>query len=96
MYCCAINANNDVVKQVVVIASEPVKYNSYLSRDFILYQCQRLSSEEKIEILKMQEELHILNGNISGFQKNKKDKIGRNDMCPCGSRLKYKKCCLNK
>jgi hypothetical protein len=20
--------------------------------------------------------------------------IGRNDMCPCGSKLKYKKCCL--
>ena len=24
---------------------------------------------------------------------NKKEKIGRNDMCPCGSGLKYKKCC---
>jgi hypothetical protein len=23
-------------------------------------------------------------------------KIGRNDPCPCGSRLKYKRCCLNK
>ena len=23
-------------------------------------------------------------------------KIGRNDYCPCGSGLKYKKCCLNK
>lgn len=23
-------------------------------------------------------------------------KIGRNDLCPCGSGLKYKKCCLNK
>lgn len=23
-------------------------------------------------------------------------KIGRNDPCPCGSGLKYKKCCLNK
>ena len=22
-----------------------------------------------------------------------KEKIGRNDMCPCGSGLKYKKCC---
>lgn len=21
-------------------------------------------------------------------------KIGRNDKCPCGSQLKYKKCCL--
>jgi len=25
-----------------------------------------------------------------------KRKIGRNDPCPCGSGLKYKKCCLNK
>lgn len=23
-------------------------------------------------------------------------KIGRNDLCPCGSNLKYKRCCLNK
>jgi uncharacterized protein YecA (UPF0149 family) len=23
-----------------------------------------------------------------------KEKIGRNDACPCGSGLKYKKCCL--
>ncbi|MBK5101444.1 MAG: SEC-C domain-containing protein [Desulfobacteraceae bacterium] len=23
-------------------------------------------------------------------------KIGRNEPCPCGSGLKYKKCCLNK
>ena len=23
-------------------------------------------------------------------------KIGRNDKCPCGSGLKYKKCCMNK
>lgn len=26
--------------------------------------------------------------------KNKKEKIGRNDPCPCGSGKKYKKCCL--
>ena len=28
--------------------------------------------------------------------KIKSDKIGRNDPCPCGSGLKYKKCCLGK
>ncbi|MBX9837795.1 MAG: SEC-C domain-containing protein [Silvanigrellaceae bacterium] len=27
--------------------------------------------------------------------KQKKEKIGRNDRCPCGSGLKYKKCCLS-
>ena len=28
--------------------------------------------------------------------KNKRMKVGRNDPCPCGSGLKYKKCCLGK
>lgn len=27
---------------------------------------------------------------------NKEKKIGRNDLCPCGSGKKYKNCCLNK
>ena len=30
------------------------------------------------------------------MRKNKNDKVGRNDPCPCGSGLKYKKCCLLK
>lgn len=30
------------------------------------------------------------------LQKNLKTKVGRNDLCPCGSGLKYKKCCLPK
>ena len=24
------------------------------------------------------------------------NKIGRNELCPCGSGLKYKKCCIDK
>jgi methionyl aminopeptidase len=30
------------------------------------------------------------------LQKTKQQKVGRNDLCPCGSGLKYKKCCLGK
>ena len=26
----------------------------------------------------------------------KRVKIGRNDLCPCGSDLKFKKCCIHK
>ena len=26
---------------------------------------------------------------------NGKAKVGRNDLCPCGSGKKYKKCCMN-
>ncbi len=28
--------------------------------------------------------------------KQKQEKIGRNDLCPCGSGKKYKKCCMMK
>ncbi len=28
--------------------------------------------------------------------KNKTDKMGRNELCPCGSGRKFKKCCMNK
>jgi preprotein translocase subunit SecA len=28
--------------------------------------------------------------------KSTKNKVGRNDLCPCGSGKKYKKCCMNK
>ena len=28
------------------------------------------------------------------IQSRKKNKVGRNDFCPCGSGMKYKKCCL--
>ena len=28
------------------------------------------------------------------FKETHKRKIGRNELCPCGSGLKYKKCCL--
>jgi len=27
---------------------------------------------------------------------HKKEDVGRNDLCPCGSGKKYKNCCLNK
>ena len=30
------------------------------------------------------------------LMKNREMKVGRNDPCPCGSGLKYKKCCLGK
>jgi hypothetical protein len=33
-------------------------------------------------------------GNVIRFVR--KDKVGRNDPCPCGSGKKYKKCCLNR
>ncbi|HHW13378.1 MAG TPA: hypothetical protein GXX28_00395, partial [Firmicutes bacterium] len=33
-------------------------------------------------------------GTVDGTRPVHKQKIGRNDPCPCGSGKKYKKCCL--
>jgi len=33
---------------------------------------------------------------IQSRQKHERKKIGRNEPCPCGSGLKFKKCCLTK
>ena len=35
-------------------------------------------------------------GNLRGIVSKTGDKIGRNELCPCGSGRKYKKCCLMK
>jgi uncharacterized protein YecA (UPF0149 family) len=37
-------------------------------------------------------ERHLLKGQGATIYRNK-PKIGRNTMCPCGSDIKYKKCC---
>lgn len=60
MYCWVVNANFRKINYIVAITSEPPKFNLYLSRDFILYPCQKLSSKDKRTILKMQKELNIL------------------------------------
>ena len=41
-------------------------------------------------------ELASLLGHNPPMQDQTSPKVGRNDPCPCGSGLKYKKCCMNK
>lgn len=31
-----------------------------------------------------------------GFVETKRVKVGRNNLCPCGSNKKFKKCCIHK
>lgn len=94
LYCLAINANANNIEHVIAIVSEPVKYNKYLSRDFILYPCKELTPDEKNKIFKMQKELNILTVVSKNNSEKANNEVGRNDKCPCGSGLKYKKCCL--
>lgn len=43
-------------------------------------------SETKVKV-----GLRIVHG-----EKQLEEKLGRNDLCPCGSRLRFKRCCLKK
>lgn len=96
MYCEVINARFEKIENIIAIVSEPPKFNPCLSRDFILYPCKKLSHGDKVQIFKMQKKLNILTGSNPINHKDTYSKVGRNDFCPCGSGLKYKKCCLNK
>jgi len=42
------------------------------------------------------ETTHTEKPGINPGKRNKKEKLGRNDPCPCGSGKKYKKCCMSK
>ena len=54
-----------------------------------------------LESICIQHEIDHLNGLTIMDRENKPqpiviEKIGRNELCPCGSGKKYKKCCINK
>jgi preprotein translocase subunit SecA len=60
-----------------------------------LLRLQIVAEEEATEIRK--EHKHLVynrqEGDAPGSQRNREQKVGRNDPCPCGSGKKYKKCC---
>lgn len=70
---------------------EKLYYNMHDAKAKWLYTISEwdtlLTKEKKKEIVKKYRESIII---------VKKDKIGRNEPCPCGSGKKYKKCCLLK
>jgi peptide deformylase len=50
-----------------------------------------------LEALVIQHEIAHMNGLlITDFAHKKQEKVGRNDLCVCGSGKKYKKCCMNR
>ena len=59
------------------------------------YSAEAIKSLKRESLIKIPENMIALR---YYYQKNppvKKDKIGRNEPCPCGSGKKYKKCCGN-
>lgn len=61
---------------------------------FYKYSPSDVAEEEKEDLLKQGEmRAHRL---LQKYKATNSKKIGRNDLCPCGSGKKYKKCCIDK
>ena len=58
----------------------------------ILYNVRLRKGEEVQRKQVLKAEATASDGSVSETRKNE-SKVGRNDLCPCGSGLKYKKCC---
>lgn len=54
-------------------------------------QAMSIVKELGLDIEKLQKNARRVRADM--FIKNKKPKIGVNELCPCGSLKKYKKCC---
>jgi peptide deformylase len=68
-----------------------VRYRDY---DDNLHKTLELTGFESVVI---QHEVDHMDGILNYKREHKHtDKPGRNDLCPCGSKKKYKKCCLGK
>ena len=57
---------------------------------------EEYSEQQELQRLYALKEKGLININPTSPYYKKKNKIGRNDPCPCESGKKYKKCCLNK
>lgn len=51
-------------------------------------------SKKKTQRKSHNQKLHSAFAHVVTKEEREAPKIGRNEICPCGSGLKYKKCCL--
>ena len=92
------------LKKVIGIAIDAPKYHSEHSEDFILLDCQNWSEADRRRYDEANRELRFFatdkvkkhRERVSDFPsaqaKRVMPKIGRNQLCPCGSGRKYKRC----
>jgi len=75
---------------------EWVDYNSSSNRRAVFYYYNDPTRPYKgLDSIAVQHEVDHLNGyTIENRRHTYAQKVGRNDLCPCGSGKKYKKCCL--
>lgn len=104
--CGAAKLHRPDLKLVVGIGVDAPKYSRHIAEDFIFMQCDRWTSADRRHYEELNEPFaFIKTAQLRSYQKTARefplppgaaagaDKIGRNDLCPCGSGRKFKKCC---
>ncbi len=102
--CGAAKLRFPRLEKVIGIAIDAPKYSKFNSEDFILLNCDKWSEEEQAYYENANKELQFFR--TSALKEHRKHvtefpsaqrarnlpKIGRNQLCPCGSSKKYKRC----
>lgn len=70
------------------------KKHNFKKVEFYKYQRDEIEEKEIERLRKMGED--NANKRIAQYMKRNPGKIGRNEVCPCGTGKKYKKCCLKR
>jgi hypothetical protein len=103
--CAAAKNKFPKLKTVIGIAIDAPKYSRIASEDFCLMDCSDWSDERRIHYEERNrdwnffqtKDLKCFKKRNSEFpeppQRAPKTKTGRNDLCPCGSGNKFKRCC---
>lgn len=106
--CGAAKNRFDHLQTIVGIAIDAPKYAKKNSEDFILMDCSIWDETKRNYYREANEDLNFFTTGKMTMQKNnesefptpkryikkRKTKIGRNEICPCGSGKKFKKCCI--
>ncbi|MFC1650150.1 YecA family protein [Candidatus Latescibacterota bacterium] len=107
--CGAAKNKFDHMKKVIGIAIDSPKFTEKNSEDLLLLECDHWPDDLRKEYEEANKGLKFFNtGNLTMHQENFTEfpnvnesndlgpaKIGRNELCPCGSGRKYKKCCID-
>jgi hypothetical protein len=102
--CGAAKLKFQHLTKVIGIAIDAPKYHSMNSEDFILLDCEKWTTDDQQYFEEANRELHFFQTkamretrlHVTDFPaahvSGNRPKIGRNQLCPCGSGRKYKQC----
>jgi uncharacterized protein YchJ len=92
--------------KIVGIAIDAPKFSDESAEDFVLFDARNWTTEQSKFYRELNDEFKFFetpylqkhHTRITEFPRDRASRytIGRNDKCPCGSGLKFKKCCLKK